>query len=97
MEIGPGDFVLCVDDRPAAWTGQRLLIAGRVYRVRSVEADTEAPDGSVGPGATVDGIKLPRSDNGRETCWRLSRFRLIYRPKSGLLDSLLAPEEVGVC
>lgn len=97
MEIGPGDFVMCVDDSPAAWTGQRLLISGQVYRVRSVEPDTEAPDGSVGPGVTVDGIKLPTSDNGRETCWRLSRFRLIYRPKSGLLDSLLAPVDEGVC
>jgi hypothetical protein len=96
MDIGPGDFVQCVDDSPAAWTGQKLLVAGRVYRVRSVETDTEAPDGRVGPGVTVDGLRLPPSDNGRETCWRLSRFRQIYRPKSDLIARLLAPIDEDV-
>jgi len=95
MNVGPGDFVQCVDDSPAAWTGQKLLQSGKVYRVRSVETDTEAPDGSVGPGVTVDGLKLPPSDNGKETCWRLSRFRLIYRPKDDLIIRLMLPIEEG--
>lgn len=96
MDIGPGDFIQCVDASPAAWTGDRLLVAGKVYVVRSVEPDTEAPDGTVGPGVTVDGLKLPPSDNGKETCWRLSRFRLIYRPKRDLISRLLAPVDEGV-
>ena len=80
MDIGPGDWVECVDasDSPHHLLSCPLVL-GAMYLV--VELHPEDAAGEVG----VETRSIP------ERIFRASRFRPIYRPKESLIQTLLEP------
>lgn len=93
MDIGPGDWVECVDDgwRPNE-TESNYIKSGNIYCVTAViPAETYVePD--------VDGIELSQfqvvQDDGYLPSFSIDRFRPIYRPKSDLIEQLKKPMRV---
>lgn len=88
MDIGPGDFVECVDATDFA-----ELTVGTLYRVLAIEP-------SIHPEWTGVPVLIPSGfpeQGGGLSCGRyfcgcaLRRFRKAYRPKASLIEGLLEP------
>lgn len=87
-DIGPGDFVECVDiaERPGELQTD-VLILGAIYRVEQLILVT-LPD--YGPAVFL--VEHPENGpHGLRRCFAPSRFRPIYRPKSEIIEGLKAP------
>lgn len=86
-DIGPGDFVECVDASPAV-NGTQPFLAGSIYVVTHVwpPAGNDLRTGKPSSGA-VDIRWVPRAHPN--VGWEISRFRPVYRPKPDALADLL--------
>jgi hypothetical protein len=84
-DIGPGDFVECVDDAPGPGN-HKGIAAGNIYTIRKVQESLVTP-GTFG--VLLVGIILPRHPLGHEIAWKTDRFRPIYRPKPDAFTDLL--------
>ena len=88
----PGDYVVCVNDRNwsanAKKSFNKLPVAGQVYRIRRIIANSESPNGPAG--LALEGIygrwDLIIHFNGNEVFeeyhFRKSRFKLAINIKS---------------
>lgn len=71
------DKVVCVNDSPNPWTGERFPIKrGVVYVVEGVAIATGA-DGSRGQGLDLVGVSLPLNKRGEPYMACATRFRLL--------------------
>lgn len=87
--IGPGDWVECVrDDDCEGYPGMPLRRAGSLQCVSSVDdEDAECGEcGDVSPGFYLQG-DVPNPEWSRCACF----YRLIYRPREDLIETLLQP------
>jgi len=87
-DIGPGDFVECVDARPCAFSGKSLLVAGAIYQVYDLDVGV-SPDGELGLALSL--VEISDCDLAGRFVFCATRFRPIYRPKSEIIESLKAP------
>lgn len=91
-DIGPGDFVECVNAAPHRFVPGSGLIQGRLYQVREVVTFPNVR----GAGLRLCGVTMPAHTNGKEFAWSIDRFRPIYRPRPDSFTELLkAPDRVG--
>lgn len=92
MDIGPGDFVVCVNAAPHRFVPASGLIQGGLYQVREVVTFPNVR----GTGLRLCGVIMPTHTNGKEFAWTIDRFRPIYRPKpDAFADLLKVPACVG--
>lgn len=91
-DIGPGDWVECVDDHPhinSSVSPDYRLQKGRLYRIADVR-----PAGAHPKPRTVysaDAVRLEGDPLPEPYAWRIARFKPVYRPRADLIESLRAP------
>lgn len=93
--VGVGDWVECIDARPFAWTGCRVLQLGAIYRVRDIVLSL-AITGDLSDALLLDGIHHYSPRHIKECAFAVDRFRPIYRRRDGAFDHLLTPVDLGV-
>lgn len=88
MDVGPGDFVECVDDSPCVVTGKRLLQRGRIYTVDKAVHGIDQ-NGEVGVGLILCEPETRQIDGPGLWTWHPDRFRPIRKPPIDALKRLL--------
>lgn len=105
MDIGPGDWVECVDDSPGRpvnlpYVREAHLVRGRIYRVAAVRDFDHYKNGTV---LAIPTVVLTEREthwiawNGTPGGWHLKRFRPVYRPQADLIERLCADRPVFIC
>jgi hypothetical protein len=91
MDIGKGDWLICVNDTPCFHTGDRLTLH-RVYQVREVfdGVDGEGP----ARGVRLEGQIRAIAPCGEEWGWNINYFR--PAGKGGMFNDLLTAKPVRV-
>lgn len=91
MDIGPGDWVECVDGSRVSrcpdcdWLPESWPVEGLVYRVVDVGVNLFGE-------SWVELAEFREIDpSGLVVAWDVDRFRPIYRPKESLIQTLLEP------
>lgn len=81
-----GDKVVCVDDKPHAYTHQKLLTVGNVYEVARINVDHPNNSGFGGPFVELVGVML-------DGCWGGLRFRkvLAVTKKQDITEQVMQP------
>ena len=80
-DIGPGDFIECIDDLRSI-NPQSMLVLGAIYTAVEVFDDDRGT-----PGVSVKEATPPAPYYG----FAISLFRPVYRPKASLIESLSTP------
>mgnify|MGYP000912428547 CR=1 FL=1 len=84
MDIGPGDYVECVNDAAGWVCDLSYLVKGKLYVVLEV-LDNKVHGLTGNPSFGINLVGFPQPPSG----WDQSRFRKVYRPDGNTFTHLL--------